>query len=79
MENQEIMTNNEVTEVTEEIMEVSSGNGLKLVGGALIIAGLAYGGYRLIKKLKAKKEKTDVVEVVDYTEVDCDVVEETNI
>lgn len=79
MENQEIMTNNEVVEAAEEIVEVGSGSGLKLVGGALIIAGLAYGGYRLIKKLKAKKDQTDVIDMVDSTENECDVVDETNI
>lgn len=76
MENQEIMTNNEVVEMTEEIVEVGSGNGLKLVGGTIAVVGLAYIGYRLFKKFKPKKEKTDPIEVVEYTEDVCDVVDE---
>lgn len=78
MENQEIMTNNEVMEMTEEIVEVGSGNGLKLVGGAMIVAGLAYGGYRLFKKFKAKKEKADTIDVVEYIEDECELVDERN-
>lgn len=78
MENQEIMTNNEVVEVAEEVIEAGFGNGLKLVGGTLIIAGLAYGGYRLFKKLKSKKDAAKLDEAVDYVDVECDVVDEFN-
>ena len=64
MENTEIMTNNEVVEVAEDLVPASSGNGLKMVGGALVIAGLIYGSYKLITKIKAKKkEKAEEAEV----------------
>lgn len=75
MENQEIMTTFEDVEVAD-VVEASSGNGLKYVGGALALAGLAYGGYRLFKKRKAKKEQAQVVEVAPYEPDACDTVED---
>lgn len=44
MENNEIMNNDEVIEATEEIVKVSSGNGLRKVAGvglAMLAGGLA--------------------------------------
>lgn len=61
MENTEIMEN-EVTEVAEHVA-TSSGNGWKTVGIAGIAVCVAYGGYKLIKKLRNRKQKyADVVE-----------------
>jgi hypothetical protein len=54
MNEQNMMTNDEVMEVAE-VMPTSSGNGLKVVGGLAVVGGLIYGGYRLIRKLKSKK------------------------
>lgn len=71
MENTEIMTNNEVVEAAEEIVSVGSGNGLKFIGGGVVIAAIGYGVYRLIKKIKAKKaEQQDAIpaEVCDFGE-----------
>ena len=72
MENTEIM-NNEVVEVAEEVVPVSSGNGFKVVGGVLAIVGLAYGGYKLVKKLIAKKkEQQDKIPAeYDVSEDEC--------
>lgn len=75
MENQEIMTTFEDVEVAD-VVEVSSGNGLKYVGGVLALAGLAYGGYKLFKRHKAKKEQAQVVEVIECDSDVCDVVDE---
>lgn len=66
MKNQEIMENVEVIELEpEELVSASSGSGLKLVGGALILVGLAYGGYKLIRKWKAKKEQEAIPESLE--------------
>lgn len=81
---EDIITNNEVTEVeteaTEAIAEVgSSHTGLKVVGGLALIGGLAFAGYKgvkaLIAKRKTKKENaddidTEEVEVVEATPVE---------
>lgn len=60
MEDQNIITNDEVLEVVDEeddeIVETNSKNGLKLASGALIISGLIYGGYKLFKKIKSKRK-----------------------
>lgn len=58
MENQNITMNEEVMEVAEELIPERK-NGMKFVGGSLLavgIAGAIYGGYRLVKKLKSKKD-----------------------
>lgn len=73
MENTEIMNNEVVDEVIDEVTTSSYGRGLKIFGGVLAIAGVAYGGYRLIKKIRAKKkEDYGVVDIededVDYSE-----------
>ena len=54
--NENIIENNEVLEAAEDV--VSTGTGIKLVGGALIL-GAIYGGIKLFKKLKAKKAEKD--------------------
>lgn len=58
MNEQNIMENNEVLEVAEDIVKTNSGLGWKIIGGVLITAGTIYGGLKLIKKLKTKKEET---------------------
>ena len=73
-ENMEIMEN-EVMETVEEIAPTGSGNGLKAVGGLLAIVGLAYGGYKLFKHRKAKKEK-EASGSVDVIPVDPESVKE---
>jgi hypothetical protein len=73
MNEQNMMTNDEVMEVAE-VMPTSSGNGLKVIGGLAVVGGLIYGGYRLIRKLRSKK--SDGVIDVDSDSVkveDCDV------
>ena len=55
MEANEIIMDEEVMEVVEDYVPASSGNGLKIFGGVVALAGLAYGGYRLWKKRKSKK------------------------
>lgn len=79
MNEQNIMENNEVLEVAEEVTNTNSTSGLKIIGGVLVVAGAIYGGLKLIKKIKAKREESvtvassdDFVEVEDY-DVDGDV------
>lgn len=61
---------NEVVETAEEIVQKSgSGIGGKLLGGALV-AGLAFAGYKLIKKFKSNKEDDYVDASGDYDEDD---------
>lgn len=76
MENTEIMTNNEVLEVAEEFVDAGSGKGLKLVGGAVLLGGLIFGGYKLIKKLKAKKDQAMICDADCNSEVVDDCVSE---
>jgi len=78
METMEIMTNNEVIETAEEIVNAGSGKAMKVAG----VIGLAtLGGiftYKFVvkpitTKLKARKNENcepDEVEDVDYDEVD---------
>lgn len=70
MENTEIMVNDEVMEAAEDFVPTGSGNALKAIGVGLAIVGAIYGGYKLIKKLKAKKEAAEEVEGKDYNEID---------
>lgn len=55
MEKQDILVNEEVFEAAEEITEAGFGKGLKVTGAVVAVVGAIYGGYRLVKKLKAKK------------------------
>ena len=76
---EEKIMNEELMEVTEDLVPASgSGIGGKLVGGA-IIAGLVFAGYKLVKKFKAKKE-TQYAEVNGHKDdvIDAEVVEELN-
>jgi hypothetical protein len=57
MEEKNIITNEEVVEVAEEFVPASSGNGWKVLGGAVAIAALIYGGRKLWTKIKNKKEQ----------------------
>lgn len=75
MNNENIMENNEVLEVAEDMVKTNSISGLKLAGGALVLAGIIYGGYKLIRKIKARKEE-DTVESTNYVVVENDDVEE---
>lgn len=83
MEEKNIM-NEEIMDVAEDITCTSgSGIGGKLLGGA-IVAGLIYGGYKLVKKRKANKESDEYVSVngaskdEDDDVIDAEVVEELN-
>lgn len=71
MNNENIMENNEVLEVAEDMVKTKSISGLKLAGGALVLAGIIYGGYKLVRKIKARKEE-DTVESTNYIVVDND-------
>lgn len=75
MNNENIMENNEVLEVAEDMVKTKSISGLKLAGGALVLAGIIYGGYKLVRKIKARKEE-DTVESTNYVVVENDDVEE---
>lgn len=81
MENQDIMTNEEVMETAEEIVAASSGNWLKIVGAGAGVAIVGYGLYKggkLLKaKIKAKKEQQaeDSTETCEESDV-CGVEEE---
>lgn len=75
MNNENIMENNEVLEVAEDMVKTNSISGLKLAGGALVLAGIIYGGYKLVRKIKARKEE-DTVESTNYVVVENDDVEE---
>lgn len=66
MNEQNIMENNEVLEVADDMARSNSGLGWKIIGGALIAAGAIYGGLKLRRKIKAKKEEDKkVVDVAD--------------
>lgn len=63
MENNEILTNEEVMETTEEIVNASSGKGFKVAAGIglAVLAGVVaykYIGKPLLAKLKAKKKRS---------------------
>lgn len=75
MNNENIMENNEVLEVAEDMVKTNSISGLKLAGGALVLAGIIYGGYKLVRKIKARKEE-DTIESTNYVVVENDDVEE---
>lgn len=63
-----IIVNDELMETTGEVIESTGcGKGLKTIGGVALIAGLAYGGWRLIKRFKNKKAAEK--EIDQYFEV----------
>ena len=55
-------------ETNEEFAPVSSGKGLKIAGGILAAVGLIYGGYKIVSKIKSKKEKGAIL--IESTESD---------
>ena len=70
MNEQNIMENNEVIEAAEEVVTSKSGLGLKLGLGALAIGGVIYGGMKLLKKFRAKKEEDEIIEISDGEIID---------
>ena len=67
MENNEIMTNEEVMETTEEIVKVSSANGFKKAAafGLVFIAGYVAGKYIIdpaVARIKARRLNKKMVE-----------------
>lgn len=82
METKEIIKNEEVIEMTEEIVEAGSGNTLKLAAGlgiGVIVCGVAY-TYIVkpaIAKYKAKKNKLTIApSIEDGDDEDCSCSEE---
>lgn len=76
MNEQNIMENNEVLEVAEEVANNNSGLGWKVIGGVLVLAGTIYGGIKLRKVLKAKKDvQLATTESDSYNEVETEDVE----
>lgn len=75
MNEENIKTNEEVNEVevTDYYEDVNSGLGWKIVGGILATAGAIWGGLKLKKMIKAKKEKD--TEIIEVTENDNEIVE----
>ena len=63
--NENIMENNEVIEAAEEVVTSKSGLGLKLGLGALAIGGVIYGGMKLLKKFRTKKEEDEIIEIAE--------------
>lgn len=68
MDAKEIMANEEVMEVTEDIVKTGTGKGFKVaagVGAVMLIGGLAYKFVikPAIAKFKTKNEQEDYVEV----------------
>lgn len=68
MDAKEIMTNEEVMEVTEDIVKTGTGKGFKVaagVGAVMLIGGLAYKFVikPAIAKFKTKNEQENYVEV----------------
>jgi hypothetical protein len=75
MENNEILTNEEVMKTTEEIVNASSGKGFKVAAGIglAVLSGVVaykYIGKPLLAKIKAKKEETQEITDVEFNESD---------
>lgn len=75
MDAKEIMANEEVMEVTEDIVKAGTGKGFKVAAGVgviMLVGGLAYKFVikPAIAKFKTKNEQENYVEVnpVDYSE-----------
>lgn len=71
--NEEIITNEEVIETTEEIVKAGSGKGLKVAVGAglAILIGInvyKYVAKPLTAKIKAKKEQSKIIDTVEVEE-----------
>lgn len=78
--NTELM-NNDVVEVVEDLTPRSSGGSIKGIGIGLAIAGLTYGGIKLVKKIRNKRKdiliypkpkEVEETEGTDVTEVEND-------
>lgn len=79
METNEIMTNEEVMETTEEIAKVSSTNGFKkaAVFGLVFIAGYVAGKYIIdptVARIKARKQSKQMVEQDDFDDFEEEVI-----
>ena len=78
MENNEILTNEEAMETTEEIVNASSGKGFKVAAGIClaVLAGVVaykYIGKPLLAKIKAKKEETlSLIHIFGYEDYPCE-------
>ena len=70
MNEQNIMENNEVIGAAEDVVTSRSALGLKLGLGALVLGGAIYGGRKLLKKLRDKKEEDKIIEVADGEIID---------
>jgi len=71
------MTNNEVMEIAEEIVNVGTGRGLKMFGfgvATVVVSGVAYkyAVKPLIKKIKNKKEAKTIEMCEEYDSVSVD-------
>lgn len=73
-----IMENDEVSYVEEDVTCENSKTGWKIAGTVLAAIGVIYGGLKLRKKIKAKKEEETVMvaasdsNVVEINNVDSD-------
>ncbi len=79
METNEIMTNEEVMETTEEIAKVSSANGFKkaAIFGLVFIAGYVAGKYIIdptVARIKARKQNKQMVERDDFDDFEEEVI-----
>lgn len=77
---EEKIMNEEIMEVVEDFTPCTGSSvGGKFVKGA-VVAGLIFGGYKLIKKLRSKKKETEYVEVDgdDENVIDAEEVEKLN-
>ena len=75
--NEQIITNEEVIETTEEIVKAGSGKGLKVaVGvGLAILIGInvyKYVAKPLAAKIKAKKEQSKIIDTAEVEEYSVD-------
>jgi hypothetical protein len=67
MEQTDVLVNDEVEQVTEEIISSGIPTGVKIVAGAVGVAGLLYLGYRFVYKpirahIDAKREAQEILE-----------------
>lgn len=75
--NEQIITNEEVIETTEEIVKAGSGKGLKVAVGAglAILIGInvyKYVAKPLAAKIKAKKEQSKIIDTTEVEECSVD-------
>lgn len=81
MDAMEIMTNEEVNEVTTEIVTGGSNVAVKVAAGVGVAGLVGFGIYKLVKlisaKRKAKKEQLD--EIKGYDELDEDDIDDDDV